>query len=59
MPLLVLSLLSMAALALRGEGAEKAVAFLFSPQTARLGDPDLWRAAFGQAFFSMTIGQVT
>lgn len=57
MPLLVLSLLSMAALALSGEGAEKAVAFLFSPQTARLGDPDLWRAAFGQAFFSMTIGQ--
>ncbi|GGD41765.1 sodium-dependent transporter [Sinisalibacter lacisalsi] len=57
MPLLVLSILALAVLALVTGEAGKALTFLFLPETERLGDPALWRAAFGQAFFSMTIGQ--
>lgn len=57
MPFLVLSILGLAGFSLASGDAGKALSFLFSPDTDRLADLQLWRAAFGQAFFSMTIGQ--
>jgi NSS family neurotransmitter:Na+ symporter len=57
MPMLLLALLGIAIHALRNGAAAEALTFLFSPEPARLADPAVWRAAFGQAFFSMTIGQ--
>ncbi|MFO7746195.1 MAG: sodium-dependent transporter [Orrella sp.] len=57
MPVLVLSILGLAIFALFAGDAQQALSFLFSPDVARLGEPALWRAAFGQAFFSMMIGQ--
>lgn len=57
MPVLVLSILGLAIFALFAGDARQALSFLFSPDVARLGEPALWRAAFGQAFFSMMIGQ--
>ncbi|HKL46004.1 MAG TPA: sodium-dependent transporter [Roseovarius sp.] len=57
MPVLLVSILGLALIALATGDSGKALTFLFAPETARLNDPGLWRAAFGQAFFSMTIGQ--
>lgn len=57
MPVLVLSILGLAVFALFAGDADRALGFLFSPDFSRLADPSLWQAAFGQAFFSMTIGQ--
>lgn len=37
-----------------GDGLE----FLFTPETAVLSDPAVWSAAFGQVFFSFSVGQV-
>jgi len=36
-----------------GDGLE----FLFTPETAVLSDPAVWSAAFGQVFFSFSVGQ--
>ncbi|PWL32689.1 MAG: sodium-dependent transporter [Marivita sp. XM-24bin2] len=57
MPLLLLTLLGIAVYAFRNGATSEALSFLFSPDPVRLGDPAVWRAAFGQAFFSLTIGQ--
>jgi len=57
MPVLLLALLGLAVYAMRYGAAHQALAFLFSPDISRMQDPAVWRAAFGQAFFSMTIGQ--
>jgi len=35
----------------------RAVSFLFTPDFAVLGDPAVWSAAFGQVFFSLSVGQ--
>ncbi|ELZ32033.1 Sodium:neurotransmitter symporter family protein, putative [Halogeometricum pallidum JCM 14848] len=35
----------------------RAIAFLFTPNFSVLGDPGLWSAAFGQVFFSLSVGQ--
>lgn len=57
MPLLVLALIVIAAYGMLRGGRAETLRFLFSPDLTRLGDAALWRAAFGQAFYSMTIGQ--
>ena len=57
MPLLVVSILALAVAGLSNGEAGEALSFLFSPELDQLGNSALWRAAFGQAFFSMTIGQ--
>lgn len=57
MPVLLLALLGLAAYALQHGATHQALAFLFSPDVARMRDPAVWQSAFGQAFFSMTIGQ--
>ena len=36
---------------------DRAVSFLFTPRFAVLGDLGVWSAAFGQVFFSMSVGQ--
>ena len=35
----------------------RAAGFLFTPEFAVLADPGIWSAAFGQVFFSMSVGQ--
>lgn len=57
MPVLLAALLGIAVFALSNGSSNEALAFLFRPDTEQLSDLDVWRAAFGQAFFSMTIGQ--
>jgi NSS family neurotransmitter:Na+ symporter len=37
-------------------GFSKGLDFLFTPDFSVLGDPLLWGAAFGQAFFSLSVG---
>ena len=36
---------------------EQAATFLFTPEFSVLPDPGIWSAAFGQVFFSMSVGQ--
>ena len=57
MPVLVVSILALAVVGLTNGEAGKTMSFLFSTELDKFGNPALWRAAFGQAFFSMTIGQ--
>lgn len=37
-------------------GFAEGLAFLFTPDFSVLGDPLIWSAAFGQAFFSLSVG---
>jgi neurotransmitter:Na+ symporter, NSS family len=37
-------------------GFSEGIAFLFTPDFSVLGDPLFWSAAFGQAFFSLSVG---
>lgn len=37
-------------------GFNEGISFLFRPDFSVLGDPLLWSAAFGQAFFSLSVG---
>ncbi|RXE56110.1 sodium:calcium symporter [Methanoculleus taiwanensis] len=55
-PVLVAILLILAAYALTGSGALAGIAFYLTPDTSRLSDPLVWAAAFGQAFFSLSVG---
>ncbi|WP_162299689.1 sodium-dependent transporter [Marinospirillum perlucidum] len=57
MPALVLVLLGLAIFALNTGDALQAAEFLFNPDLSQLNDDTVWRAAFGQAFYSLTIGQ--
>lgn len=57
MPLLVAAVLGLAVFGLTNGGAGAALAFLFSPDLGQLAHPAVWRDAFGQAFYSLTIGQ--
>lgn len=36
---------------------DQAITFLFTPDLSVLDDPGLWSAAFGQVFFSLSVGQ--
>lgn len=57
MPTVFLLLLALAAYGVTFDGWGRAVVFLFTPDFAVLDDPGLWSAAFGQVFFSLSVGQ--
>lgn len=56
MPLLALIVIVLAAYALTLPNASKGLAFLFAPDFSALGQPRVYVAALGQAFFSLGIG---
>lgn len=55
-PILVVILLFLVVFALTQTGAADGIAFYLSPDYSRLSDPTVWTAAFGQAFFSLSVG---
>lgn len=57
MPMLLLTVLFMAGYGLTLPGANQALEFLFSPDFSSFSSPKLWALAFGQAFYSLAIGQ--
>jgi len=56
-PVIFLLLVALAVYATTLPGFGHAVEFLFRPDFSVLGDPLLWSAAFGQVFFSLSVGQ--
>lgn len=56
MPLLAAIVIALAAYSLTLGGAHAGLAFLFAPDFAALARPQVWLAAFGQAFFSLGVG---
>jgi neurotransmitter:Na+ symporter, NSS family len=56
MPLAFVLLIALAAYAVTLEGFAPAVDFLATPDFSVLGEPALWGAAAGQAFFSLSVG---
>lgn len=56
MPLLAAVVIALAAYGLTLGGAREGLAFLFAPDFAALARPQVWLAAFGQAFFSLGVG---
>src|SRR5690606_14739389 len=56
MPVLALTVVSLAAFALTLPGAWKGVEFLISPDWSALSRPRVYLAALGQAFFSLGVG---
>lgn len=57
MPLLALVVLVLAVHGMMLPGAGKAFNFLFKPDFSNFLSPKLWALAFGQAFYSLSIGQ--
>jgi len=57
MPLLAVVVLFLAGYGLTLSGASRAVDFLFKPDFSNFLSPKLWALAFGQAFYSLSIGQ--
>ncbi len=57
MPLFVLIILFLTGYSLTLSGAREAMSFLFSPDFSSFLSPTLWVLAFGQAFYSLAIGQ--
>ena len=57
MPLLLLVMIVLVIFASRTPGWEETKAFFFQVDWARLGDGRLWAFAFGQAFYTLAIGQ--
>jgi NSS family neurotransmitter:Na+ symporter len=57
MPTVFVLLVALALYAVRLSEWEQAVAFLFTPEFSVLTDLGIWSAAFGQVFFSMSVGQ--
>lgn len=55
-PLLVLAFLLLVVRALFLDGAADGLDALFTPDWGALNDPGVWSAAFGQIFFSLSIG---
>jgi NSS family neurotransmitter:Na+ symporter len=55
-PALIAILLFLVAFSLTESGAIEGVGFYLSPDYSRLTDPAVWIAAFGQAFFSLSVG---
>ena len=55
-PVVFIILVIMLLYALTLPGLGEGVAFLFTPDFGVLGDPGIWSAAFGQAFFSLSVG---
>lgn len=57
MPLFLLIILFLTGYSLFLPGAKEAMTFLFSPDFSSFLSPTLWVLAFGQAFYSLAIGQ--
>lgn len=57
MPIVVVVLLGLALYNTTLSGFEAGVRFFLEPDLSVLGDPLLWSAAFGQVFFSLSVGQ--
>jgi len=57
MPTVFALLVALAVYAVTLPGWGRAVGFLFTPDLTVLVDPGLWSAAFGQVFFSLSVGQ--
>ena len=57
MPLLAVVVIALAGYGLTLDGAGKAIDFLFKPEFSNFLSPQLWALAFGQAFYSLSIGQ--
>lgn len=57
MPTVFLLLIGLAVYAITFSGWGEAVAFLFSPDFSVLSNISVWSAAFGQVFFSLSVGQ--
>lgn len=55
-PVMLAILLFLAAFSLTQPGAGAGIGFYLSPDFSRLNDPAVWVAAFGQAFFSLSVG---
>ncbi|HDS45084.1 MAG TPA: sodium-dependent transporter [Methanomicrobia archaeon] len=55
-PLLFIMLLLLLAFSLSLPGAGQGMRFYLTPDFERLTDPFVWTAAFGQAFFSLSVG---
>jgi neurotransmitter:Na+ symporter, NSS family len=56
MPVLVLAFTALVVQALFLDGAAQGLDALFTPDWGALGDAGVWTAAFGQIFFSLSIG---
>ncbi|QKS72195.1 sodium-dependent transporter [Paenalkalicoccus suaedae] len=56
MPLLALIVIILAGYSLTLSGASEGLAFLFSPDWGAFGDPSVYAAAIGQAFFTLSLG---
>jgi NSS family neurotransmitter:Na+ symporter len=54
--LLLLLMIPLTAIGLYMDGSEKGLEFYLSPDFSRLSDPEVWSIAFGQAFFSLSVG---
>lgn len=57
LPLLVVIVVGLAAYALTLDGAREARSFYLGVERAQISDPAVWRAAAGQAFYSIGVGQ--
>src|SRR3990172_928359 len=55
-PLLFVMLLLLLFFALSLPGAAQGIEFYLTPDFSKLSDPFVWSAAFGQAFFSLSVG---
>ncbi|WP_292521642.1 sodium-dependent transporter [Methanoculleus sp.] len=55
-PILIVILLILVVVSLTEPGAGEGIRFYLSPDYSRLTDPTVWIAAFGQAFFSLSVG---
>ncbi|MDT8357989.1 MAG: sodium-dependent transporter [Methanomicrobiaceae archaeon] len=56
-PISILLLVGMAIYGVTLSGFSEAMRFLFTPDYSVLSDPLIWSAAFGQAFFSLSVGE--
>jgi NSS family neurotransmitter:Na+ symporter len=56
-PVCILILLTLAAYGMLLPGFHQGLEYLFTPDFSVLADPLLWGAAFGQAFFSLSVGE--
>lgn len=57
MPVLVIVMIVLAVMASRTDGWDKTVDYFFTVEWSRLAEPSLWGVAFGQAFYTLAIGQ--
>ncbi len=55
-PALIVILLFLVTFSLTEPGALEGIRFYLLPDYSRLADPGVWAAAFGQAFFSLSVG---